>query len=224
MSTILITGGGRGIGYELAKQLVRLPVSEVALVLVTARGPSKLLDGLVAASAGRVLRFHCEATDQQSVEAFAAELDTKLAGRGVDILVNNIGVMPITEGGMHALDAAELLSTFDINVVSAHRMTVAMIPLLQKGSGKKIANVSTPLGSIEYASRYTWLSTPAYKWLKTDMGSKDADLDVDTGVNALKNLILSTKEDANGKFFNIHVPGWEDAKGPNQYNGAEIPW
>ncbi len=49
--------------------------------------------------------------------------------------------MPITEGGMHALDATELLSTFDINVVSAHRMTVAMIPLLQKGSGKKIANV-----------------------------------------------------------------------------------
>ena len=49
--------------------------------------------------------------------------------------------MPITEGGMHALDGAELLSTFDINVVSAHRMTVAMIPFLQKGSAKKIANV-----------------------------------------------------------------------------------
>ena len=92
MSTILITGGGRGIGYELAKQLVRLPASQIALVLVTARGPSKLLDGLVAASAGRVLRFHCEATDQQSVQAFAAELDTKLGGKGVDILVNNIGV------------------------------------------------------------------------------------------------------------------------------------
>lgn len=92
MSTILITGGGRGIGYELAKQLVRLPASDVALVLVTARGPSEHLDGLVAASDGRVVRLHCEATDQQSVQAFTAALDTTLDGRGVDILVNNIGV------------------------------------------------------------------------------------------------------------------------------------
>ncbi len=92
MSTILITGGGHGIGYELAKQLVELPRSDVALVLVTARGSSALLDGLVDAAAGRVLRFHCEATDAASVESFAATLDTMLAGRGIDILINNIGV------------------------------------------------------------------------------------------------------------------------------------
>lgn len=49
--------------------------------------------------------------------------------------------MPVTEGGMHALDGAELLSTFDINVVSAHRMTVAMIPFLQRGDRKKVINV-----------------------------------------------------------------------------------
>ncbi len=49
--------------------------------------------------------------------------------------------MPATEGGIHALDGKELLDTFDINVVSAHRMTAAMIPFLQKGSGKKIVMV-----------------------------------------------------------------------------------
>lgn len=56
------------------------------------------------------------------------------------------------------------------------------------------------------------------------MGSQDADLDVATGVRALKDLILSATVDANGKFYNIHVPGWEHAEGPNQYDGAVIPW
>ncbi|KAM3498723.1 hypothetical protein MY10362_007973 [Beauveria mimosiformis] len=61
-------------------------------------------------------------------------------------------------------------------------------------------------------------------WLQTDMGSQAADLDVTTGVNALKDLTLSVTKESNGKFYNIHVPGWEKTDGPNQYDGAEIPW
>ncbi|KAM3502499.1 hypothetical protein MY11210_009045 [Beauveria gryllotalpidicola] len=254
MSTILITGGGRGIGYELARQLVQLPQSRVALILVTTRGPSKNLEDLISASSGRIVRVACEATDELSVKAAASEVEAKLAGRGLDILINNVGVMPFTEGGVSALDGKELLATFDVNVVSAHRMTTAMIPLLRKGSGKKVVMVSTPVGSIGQASKYAWLSVPAYKitkaamnmlsvqyaldyekedftivavtpgWLRTDMGSQDADLDVTTGVNALKDVILSATTESNGKFCNIHVPGWEKADGPNQYDGAEIPW
>ncbi|TQV98788.1 hypothetical protein V2A60_007511 [Cordyceps javanica] len=254
MSTILITGGGRGIGYELARQLAQLPPSRVALILVTTRGPSQALETLISASSGRIVRIACEATDELSVKAAASEIETKLAGRGLDILINNVGIMPISEGGISALDGKELLATFDVNVISTHRMTTAMIPLLRKGSLKKVVMISTPVGSIGSASKYTWLSVPAYKitkaamnmlsvqyaleygkenftilsvspgWLRTDMGSQDADLDVVTGVNALKDLILSATIDSNGKFYNIHVPGWEKADGPNQYDGAEIPW
>lgn len=56
------------------------------------------------------------------------------------------------------------------------------------------------------------------------MGSQHADLDVATGVGALKDLILAADSTYNGKFYNIYVPGWENAEGPNQYDGAEIPW
>ncbi len=49
--------------------------------------------------------------------------------------------MPIIEGDISALDGKALLDAFDINVVSAHRMTVAMLPFLQKGSEKKIVMV-----------------------------------------------------------------------------------
>ncbi|KAF5135182.1 C-factor [Metarhizium anisopliae] len=254
MSTVLVTGGGRGIGLELVRQLVQLPESRISLVLVTTRGPSQPLDELISSSAGRIVQVQCEITDDNSVKQAAAVIEAKLAGKGLDILINNVGIMSYTEGRVGALDGQQLLTAFDVNVLSTHRITAALIPLLQKGSGKKIAMISTPLGSIDYANRYTWLPVPAYKitkaamnmlsvqyaidyekegftvvavspgWLRTDMGSQDADLDVATGVRALKDLILSATVDANGKFYNIHVPGWEHAEGPNQYDGAVIPW
>lgn len=62
--------------------------------------------------------------------------------------------------------------------------------------------------------------TDLQKWLKTDLGGADsADLDVSTGVDALKDLILSSNQSVNGKFLNIKVQGWEHI-----YNGEEIPW
>jgi hypothetical protein len=56
------------------------------------------------------------------------------------------------------------------------------------------------------------------------MGSQDADLPVEVGARQTLDIIhRSTKED-NGKFWNIHVAGWETAPGPNQYDGKELPW
>ena len=56
------------------------------------------------------------------------------------------------------------------------------------------------------------------------MGSESADLDVDVGVKAVLDVILKNGRESNGKFLNIHVPGWENAEGPNQYDGKEVPW
>jgi hypothetical protein len=56
------------------------------------------------------------------------------------------------------------------------------------------------------------------------MGSQYADLDVETGVGALKDLVLAATPEMNGKFYNVHVAGWEHAEGGNQYDGAEVPW
>ena len=73
-------------------------------------------------------------------------------------------------------------------------------------------------------SRYSNLLTVHSQWLKTDLGSQNADLEVGTGVRAMIDLVLKSGRDQNGKFLNIHVPGWEGAPGPNQYDGKELPW
>ena len=56
------------------------------------------------------------------------------------------------------------------------------------------------------------------------MGSPYADLEVETGVQAVVKIILEADPEVNGKFLNVRISGWEEANGPNQYDGGEIPW
>ncbi|PHH90095.1 hypothetical protein CDD83_4552 [Cordyceps sp. RAO-2017] len=256
MSSVAITGGGRGIGLELTKQLLELPTSRIAKVFVTTRGsavPAEL-ESLIGASAGRLVNVRCEVTDGASVQKAAAQIEAELGDRGLDILVNNVGAMPSSFNGVTGMDADLLIRTFDVNVASAHRVTAALIPALRKSKEKKIIMVSSPLGSMGYGKRFQFAPVPAYKitkaamnmlsvqyameyeregftvlaispgWLRTEMGSEAADLDVEVGVKGVRDLILGANSKMNGKFHNISVPGWEHADGPNQYNGKELPW
>lgn len=56
------------------------------------------------------------------------------------------------------------------------------------------------------------------------MGSDMADLDAATGAKAVIELVNKADTSYNGKFYNIHVSGWEHNEGVNQYDGLEIPW
>jgi hypothetical protein len=56
------------------------------------------------------------------------------------------------------------------------------------------------------------------------MGSEHADLPVEVGVKEVIRIMTSSGPESTGKFLNIHVPGWENAAGPNQYDGKEPPW
>lgn len=60
--------------------------------------------------------------------------------------------------------------------------------------------------------------------MKTDLGGPRADLDVETGAKSVVDVVQKANPEQNGKFLNIHVPGWEEAEGLNQYGGGELPW
>lgn len=63
-----------------------------------------------------------------------------------------------------------------------------------------------------------------------EMGSQDADLAVDVGAKAVINILLKSTPEANGKIFNIHVPGWElprvriDMTVPSSRGEGSITW
>ncbi|KAL7906504.1 hypothetical protein GGI35DRAFT_482662 [Trichoderma velutinum] len=255
MANVLVTGGGRGLGLALVRLLVSLPESTISKVFVTTRGtPSENLRKILDTAGERVVHIECEVVDTTSVKRAAAEVEEKLGGEGLDILINNVGQMGFSPQGLDTMDAEDLIQEFNINVASAHRVTAALIPLLKIGKQKKIVMISTTLGSISYANRFAFSPAYAYKitkaamnmlaaqyalayekdgftflsispgWLKTTMGSDIADLDVETGAKATWDIVARADKSYNGKFYNIHVPGWEHNKGANQYDGLEVPW
>ncbi|KAH8694291.1 hypothetical protein BGW36DRAFT_454900 [Talaromyces proteolyticus] len=244
MATYLITGASRGIGLSLVALLASFPSSQVGKVFATARQDnSPKLREIIKQHPGRIQFVKLDVTDNETLKQATAQVERDLHGKGLDILINNAGVMPWTPGGVTSMD--DLGEVFNVNVTSVHNITRAFLPLLRKGKTKKIVNIS---------GNYMHLLTPAYKitkaalnmltmqyalehgkdgfifiavspgWLKTELGGEAADLPVEVGARATLNIVHNKTEKDNGKFFNIHVEGWEQKEGPNQYNGAELPW
>lgn len=165
MANYLITGSARGLGLALATHLASFPKAEVASVFATSRRDnSPGLAELVASSSGRVVFIPLDATDRTSVQNAARQVEKQLHGRGLDVLVNNVGVMPVTRGGVEKMSvffqlgqsidayAYELTScredlddTFHANVTSTHMVTQAFLPLLRKGERKLVTNMCVPL-------------------------------------------------------------------------------
>jgi len=253
MASYLITGSSRGIGLTLVSLLAAFPESVVGKIVATARTTeSPALQKLAQSSGGRISIVKLVTTDKANIAQAVNEVGNVLGSKGLDVLVNNAGVMPITQGGIEAMD--DLEDTLLTNVTGVHMVTKAFLPLLRKGDRKKVVNISTTLGSIAKAKDYALMPVPAYKisksalnsltvqyalqfaeegftffaispgWLQTDMGSKDADLPVETGATALLKAILETGKEQNGAFKNIKVAGWENIERLNQYDGLNLPW
>lgn len=252
MANYLITGTSRGIGLTMARQLAAKPASEVSIVFAAARTETDALKQLIAESAGRVQLVKVDVINEDSVKKAAAEVDQALGDKGLDVLINNVGSMPFTPDGIETM--TDLESTFTTNVTSTHLVSSAFLPLLKRGQLKKVANISTTLGSITMAPKYSIFPVPAYKvakaalnmltvqygqsfakdgftfltispgWVKTDLGGDSADLTSDQSATALLERISQATTADTGKFFNVRVPGWENAEGLNRYDGAEAPW
>lgn len=95
MATYLITGASRGIGLELATQLVAQPTTAVSTIFVASRTKTDALLSL-AARAGdgpHVQWVQLEVTNTESVSRAAGEVGRFLGDKGLDVLINNAGVM-----------------------------------------------------------------------------------------------------------------------------------
>ncbi|KIW97465.1 uncharacterized protein Z519_01049 [Cladophialophora bantiana CBS 173.52] len=253
MPAYLVTGAGRGLGLELASQLSKLPQDQVSIIFATTRSdPSDALQQLIAHSNGRVVHMPMAITEKDSIKAAVFLVDKALAGKGLDVVINNGGVLLLSVNGIENMD--HLGYTLKVNLEAVHDVTAAFLPLLRKGEQKKVLNITSTLGSITIAPQFMYAPTPSYKvskaalnmltvqcglelgnegftflmvspgYLKTDMGGDRADLPVEVGAKATLDILLkSTKED-NWKCKTIHVPGWENVEGPNVYDGREVAW
>ncbi|EFR02110.1 short-chain dehydrogenase/reductase SDR [Nannizzia gypsea CBS 118893] len=252
MASYLVTGTSRGIGLALVKDLVAKPASEVSIVFAAARTKTDALKELIENSAGRIEFVSIDVTSVEKVKKAADQVEKALGGKGLDVLINNAGVLNFTPGGIETM--TDLEWTFNTNVAGTHLVTRTFLPLLRKGALKQVFNMSTTMGSIGMAANFKPAPAPAYKiskaalnmltvqyaqsleeegftfvaispgWVKTDLGGEHAFLTVSQSSAAvLKILFTATKAD-NGRFLNVLVPGWEVTDGPENYDGAQPPW
>jgi NAD(P)-dependent dehydrogenase (short-subunit alcohol dehydrogenase family) len=136
MTTTLITGANKGLGYETARRLIEAGHT----VWMGARDATR---GQQAADSlgGRFVQL--DVTDDVSVSTAAA---TIAAAGGLDVLINNAGIT-----GSHSAPAEltgdDALTVYDTNVVSIVRMIHAFAPILTDSSAPTIVNVTSGLGS-----------------------------------------------------------------------------
>lgn len=142
MASYVITGTSKGIGLELVKQLLELPASQVSKIFAITRNTnSKSLNDLVSSNSDRLVNVVAEVQNEDSMKKAAAEVGSKLGGSGLDVLVNNAGVLPWDDKNMENVRSETLHEVFDVNVVSVNRVTAAFLPLLQKGNKKQVFNM-----------------------------------------------------------------------------------
>ena len=136
--TILVTGGGRGIGRAIALAFAE-PGDTVAIAARTRLQLEETADA-IRARGGRAIVLAMDITDENAVERCFSEL--RSASLGLDILVNNAGI----GGGqpIHATDTAAWHQVVDTNVWGTFLVTRQAISLLADGG--RIINMSSVLG------------------------------------------------------------------------------
>lgn len=154
MTTTLITGANKGLGFEAARRLVAAGHT----VYIGARDPER---GRRAADWLGARLLVMDVTDNASVEAAARAVE---AEAGVlDVLVNNAGVEPrLPDNGVPLaadLTAAGIREAFETNVFGYVRVTHAFLPLLERSPAPVIVNLGSGLGSF---ARVTQAGTPSY--------------------------------------------------------------
>lgn len=146
MTTTLITGANKGLGYETARRLVAAGHT----VYVGSRDPGR---GQRAADRLGARTVVLDVTDDESVAA-AAKLIAEAGG--LDVLVNNAGIEGRGAGNV-VIGAADVTAdivreVFETNVFGLVRVTHAFLPLLQRSPAPVVVNVSSGLGSLALVS------------------------------------------------------------------------
>ncbi|MCP4047707.1 MAG: SDR family oxidoreductase [Gammaproteobacteria bacterium] len=132
MSKILITGANRGIGLELARQLL----SRGDEVIAVCRTASEELQSLNL----RVIEGIDVCTDQS-----ISSLQAHLGDENLDWLINNAGILAVES--LDGLDFGTMEQQFRVNALGPLRTTAGLLQNLP--SGAKVGIITSRMGSIE---------------------------------------------------------------------------
>lgn len=130
--TAVVTGASKGIGLAVVEALA----GAGARVVAGSRGTSPGLDALV--KGGSV-----EWVEADLAEPASAGRLVEAAGGRVDVLVNNVGAVPVRTGGFLSVTDEDWQRSLNLNLLAAVRVTRAVLPvMLAAGSGSVVTVAS----------------------------------------------------------------------------------
>ena len=179
----LVTGGNRGIGLEVIRQLAEQDYKVILGSRDKAKG-EEAAQGL----AGDVTVKQLDVADSESVN----ELRDWVADEygQLDVLVNNAAINYDSSARALSVDLDEVRRTLETNLFGAWQMAQTFIPLLKKSEHGRLVNVSSESGSLEGMGG----GTPAYGVSKV-------------ALNALTKKLAAELE-GDGILVNAVCPGW----------------
>ena len=221
LRTALVTGGNRGIGKEVCRQLA---LRDVHVVLAS----RSLTDGEEAAHELRerghesITVMPLDVSSQASVTACATELSKR--GIGIDVLVNNAAVCP--DGGVLDIGDETIEVALRTNLAGPFWLVRAFVPAMVRAGYGRVVNVSSGWGSfagqlggpVGYSATKAALNALTIKlaqevsgdlkvnavcpgWVRTRMGGAGATRTVEEGAETIVWLATLNADGPTGGFF-----------------------
>ena len=152
-NTILITGGGSGIGRALAEAFHR-------------RGNQVIIAGRRQDTLRRVAEANpgmktavLDVQDAEAIKRFAARMEQEFPT--LNAVLNNAGIMQMEKWGADPVDLSIAEATVATNLLAPMRLTAALLPQLKRQSKSTILTVSSGLAFLTLAHTPTYSATKA---------------------------------------------------------------
>lgn len=158
--TILITGGGSGIGLALAQKFLQ----HGNTVIITGRNLNKLEE--VKGEFPELHIFQSDVTKEEDVKKLVGQLQAEFGG--IDVLVNNAGIMNLVDAGNESNDLQKQFQEIEINYHAPIRMLHHFLPQLKKSKHAVLINVSSGLAYVPFAQApvYSGTKSALHFWTK----------------------------------------------------------
>ena len=153
-SSVLVTGGGRGLGLEMIRQMLSSASPPLHLI-ATYRNPATAAPLLDLASTNPSLTpLQLDVTAHETHPTLVSQVQQVVGEQGLNLLVNNAGIGKMPRS-LQSITPEEMMQHFQTNCVAPLFLSRSLLPLLKKaagpdGKGKPLLGISFLLSSASF--------------------------------------------------------------------------